>query len=316
MDNKYYQAIVTYIDNQKMKISYEIKCQDKLEEIFLPLNTNKIFEIGKFTGKNKKEFADTKQINDYLHKKKLFKSTNNQEFNFKEELKKIQMKIVDIKEDGNCLYRSISHQIYGNEDYYKIIKKFCMEYLDIEKEFFGQFINGGIGKFSEYLELKRKDGNFLFIFLLIFLFFLIVVWGDDIEIQAISELYDRPIEIYAYSIEPLKTFHENKDFNRLGNKNENNNNNFGKKYGKINISYHGNCHYNSLIPENEELFYKDILRSTAGDFEELAIERLKRIKENKIAISEKVNNNENIIDNNNIDINKNQNKSSKIKNFF
>ena len=24
-------------------------------------------------------------------------------------------------------------------------------------------------------------------------------WGDNVEIQAMSEIYDRPIEIYAYS---------------------------------------------------------------------------------------------------------------------
>jgi OTU domain-containing protein 5 len=99
-----------------------------------------------------------------LNKRKIFKSTNNQELNFREELKKIKLKIIDIKEDGNCLYRSISHQIYGNEEYYEIIKKFCLEYLNIESEFFGQFINGGIGKFAEYLDLKKKDGNkFLFL---------------------------------------------------------------------------------------------------------------------------------------------------------
>lgn len=157
--------MVNYIDDEKFRICYKIKGQES-EEIFLPLNSNRIFEIGKFTKKSKKNFADTQQINDYLHKKKLFKSTNSQESNFKEELRKIKMKIVDIKEDGNCLYRSISHQIYGNEDFYKVIKSFCMEYLDIEREFFGQFINGGLLKFTEYLELKRKDGIFICLFIL------------------------------------------------------------------------------------------------------------------------------------------------------
>lgn len=34
------------------------------------------------------------------------------------------------------------------------------------------------------------------------------VWGDDIELQALSEIYNRPIEIYAYNNEPMRTFHE------------------------------------------------------------------------------------------------------------
>lgn len=130
----------------------------------LPLNTTRIFEIGKFTKSQDKEFKKScdsiNKINRNLTKKRLINSTKNQEFNFIEEMKSIRMKIIDIKEDGNCLYRSISHQVYGNEDYYRIVKKFCIEYLRLEREFFGQFIDGGIEKFEEYLELKNKDGKF------------------------------------------------------------------------------------------------------------------------------------------------------------
>lgn len=31
-------------------------------------------------------------------------------------------------------------------------------------------------------------------------------WGDNIEIQAFSEIYGRSIEIYEYNNEPMKTF--------------------------------------------------------------------------------------------------------------
>ena len=60
------------------------------------------------------------------------------------------------------------------------------------------------------------------------------VWGDDIELQAMSEVYDRPIEIYAYRAEPMRTFHEEQ--NGQGNLKE-----------PIRLSYHGNEHYNSVI---------------------------------------------------------------------
>ena len=33
-------------------------------------------------------------------------------------------------------------------------------------------------------------------------------WGDDVEIQALSEIYDCPIQIYAYSTKQMRTFHE------------------------------------------------------------------------------------------------------------
>jgi len=32
------------------------------------------------------------------------------------------------------------------------------------------------------------------------------IWGDNIEIQAMSELYGSPVELYEYDIQPSRTF--------------------------------------------------------------------------------------------------------------
>ena len=93
--------------------------------------------------------------------------------------------------DGNCMFRAVSDQVYGNEEYHNIIREKCMDYLLIEREFFSQFVEGGNEEFDNYINMKRKSG----------------VWGDDVELQAISEIYNRPIEIYSGSNKPLKTFH-------------------------------------------------------------------------------------------------------------
>jgi OTU domain-containing protein 5 len=52
-----------------------------------------------------------------------------------------------------------------------------------ESEFFSRFIVGDQAEFQSYISKMRRDGE----------------WGDHVEIQAMSEIYDRPIEIYAYS---------------------------------------------------------------------------------------------------------------------
>ncbi len=67
-----------------------------------------------------------------------------------------------------------------------------MDYIMIERDFFKEFVAGGEANFSTYVETKRGDG----------------VWGDDLEIQALSEIYNQPVEIYAYSADPMRTFHE------------------------------------------------------------------------------------------------------------
>ena len=101
--------------------------------------------------------------------------------------------------------------MYGVEDHHAAIRKVCMEYIRRERNFFENYIHGD---FEEYIQRKSTDG----------------VWGDDIELEAMSEIYNRPIEIYAYSSEPMRTFHEINIY----------------KTEPIRLSYHGMCHYNSV----------------------------------------------------------------------
>ena len=113
------------------------------------------------------------------------------------------------------MFRAFSDQLYGREDHYKTIRRVCMDYIELERDFYKDYVVGGDEFFDEYLKRKRQDG----------------CWGDDLEIQALSEIYNRPIEIYAYSNEPMRTFHEVSDTNKT----------------PIRISYHGKAHYNSVI---------------------------------------------------------------------
>lgn len=79
------------------------------------------------------------------------------------------------------------------------------------------------------------------------------IWGDDLEIQALSEIYNRPIEIYAYQTEPMRTFHETDG---------------GEE--PIRLSYHGQSHYNSIVPLNWN-YEKVYVKRKPGEVEEEAI---------------------------------------------
>jgi OTU domain-containing protein 5 len=87
-----------------------------------------------------------------------------------------------------------------------------MKYILANKAFFQAFIAGESAE--EYCVRKSKDR----------------VWGDDVELQALSEIYDRAIEIYAYQTESMRTFHEQE-----------------KARKPIRLSYHGSSHYNSVV---------------------------------------------------------------------
>lgn len=101
-------------------------------------------------------------------------------YQFRVTIRSIGGEIVDMANDGNCLFRSISHQIYGNPEYHHQLRQKCMDYIYSERDFYQNWIADE--SLVSYISRLRTDG----------------VWGDHIELQALSELYGRPIQIFAY----------------------------------------------------------------------------------------------------------------------
>ncbi|KAA8549906.1 hypothetical protein F0562_001590 [Nyssa sinensis] len=95
-------------------------------------------------------------------------------------------------EDGNCLFRAVADQVYGDSEVYDEVRQMCMDYMERERDHFSQFITEG---FTSYCKRKRRDK----------------VYGNNMEIQALSEMYNRPIHIYSYSTEPINIFHRSYD---------------------------------------------------------------------------------------------------------
>ncbi|KAG5248117.1 OVARIAN TUMOR DOMAIN-containing deubiquitinating enzyme [Salix suchowensis] len=113
-------------------------------------------------------------------------------------------------EDGNCLFRAVTDQVYGDSEMYDLARQMCVDYMEKERDHFSQFITEG---FTSYCKRKRRDK----------------VYGNNVEIQALSEMYNRPILIYTYSTEPINIGSYNTDT------------------PPIQLSYHHGNHYNSLV---------------------------------------------------------------------
>jgi OTU domain-containing protein 5 len=78
-----------------------------------------------------------------------------EEVKFKKSMSEKSFRIVETGRDGNCLFRSIAHQAYGDEDEHKLVRNKCMEYILSEKEYFANFIIGGIDQIESYV-LRKK----------------------------------------------------------------------------------------------------------------------------------------------------------------
>lgn len=96
----------------------------------------------------------------------------------KSRLKRRGLEIKRMLGDGNCLFRAVSTQIYGDADWHADIRKHVVKYLLSERSYFSQFITED---FDKYIANMSKEGCF----------------GTNLEIQAIAEVYNRAVEVYG-----------------------------------------------------------------------------------------------------------------------
>jgi len=158
------------------------------------------------------------------------------------------LSIVEQEQDGNCLFRSISHQLYDSGDYHRTVRETCMRYIDGESSYFRAFV---VGDFDAYVTRMCQSGE----------------WGDHLEIQALSEVYDMPIEIYAYSTHPLRTYSRQDG----GSSSESGGVSGVSRRPVMRLSYHFASHYNSVVEVGRTAGLLD--GHHVGEVEEQSIDR-------------------------------------------
>ena len=264
--NYWVEGIVIDIneDNNEVLVKYQNSNRYKrIQKEWINLESKRIFPVGIYTKYDKQNNLQSSNLslsksgininNSLLGKKTKNNSTplnEEQEIKFQKIMENNNFLIKKVVGDGNCMFRAFSDQIYGTEKYHNVLREKCMDYLVVQKRFFEQFIEGD---FDYYIKEKRKDGT----------------WGDDIELEALSEIYNRPIEIYSGSEKPLRCFHEDKKL-------YSDNRNKGIIITPIRISYHGRKHYNSIVPMKDDTnkyrdYIDNIIRTKPGEYEKKII---------------------------------------------
>lgn len=62
---------------------------------------------------------------------------------FSKSLSERGLTIKEMEEDGACLFRAISYQLYGDQEMHDIIRQQTMDYIYQNREYFAQFITEG-----------------------------------------------------------------------------------------------------------------------------------------------------------------------------
>ena len=152
-----------------------------------------------------------KERNAYRKKNKRNRQNDEIDEKFKKHLETLGYFIREVGGDGNCLFRSVSEQVEGNESNYKEYRERCVNYMKENKDTFAPFIEDD-EPIDDYIERMSKNSE----------------WGGNLEIYALSMLLEANFYIYIYE-HPMYIVK-----------------NFEKPKKNIMLTYHDGQHYNSL----------------------------------------------------------------------
>ncbi|GAW80294.1 OTU-like cysteine protease [Plasmodium gonderi] len=98
-------------------------------------------------------------------------------------LASIDCELINVTGDGNCLFRSISWNLFDKQKYHMYVRKRCVEHmLNCKQEFSIYFENND---FYDYLKKMSKDGY----------------WGDELSIKATADAFDCIVYIITSTAE-------------------------------------------------------------------------------------------------------------------
>lgn len=92
--------------------------------------------------------------------------------------------VVEVGGKGDCLFRSVSDQLYGTPEHHRYVRQACVDYMRTHKDSFESMIQRSQmaypaekqRSFEVYLRDMEKQGT----------------WGGEAELAAISRLYKKP----------------------------------------------------------------------------------------------------------------------------
>jgi len=91
-------------------------------------------------------------------------------------MQKFKAKVRPIKADGNCQFRAVAHQLYGDEEQHAKIRSETVERLTLMQEHYCGFVNE---PYQKYLSRMACDG----------------IFGYHMTLQAASDNYERAIHV-------------------------------------------------------------------------------------------------------------------------
>ena len=85
--------------------------------------------------------------------------------------------------DGNCMFRALSHQLYGSEEYHREIRHLLLEVLKTNPHLYHPYwiedLPWGKVTFTEHLNQLKCEGT----------------WGTQLELRVFSDCFNLPVYV-------------------------------------------------------------------------------------------------------------------------
>ncbi|OQS01873.1 hypothetical protein THRCLA_05683 [Thraustotheca clavata] len=115
-----------------------------------------------------------------MSKKKNLIQTNSAEIaRLRQELHRLGLQLVTIDSDGNCLFRTLSDQLYGDQTHFPDIRKEIVQYIKDHQENLEPFMEDE-ETFDNYCRRMAEDG----------------VWGGNLELYVAALVWKRRIVVH------------------------------------------------------------------------------------------------------------------------
>ena len=250
-------SIVEFVDEKSEGINIELDAPQKKKKLCLqqkkknkPLLEQKKKKKKVCVEQKKKKTKPVvqqkkKKTKPVVQQKKKKKKVINIDPIFQQAMKnQLGFEIREIGDDGNCLFRAVADQIYGNQELHSLLRDKCCNYMELHRERFRDFIDTEVNfsDFSHYINNMR----------------VLKTWGGNLEIAALSELYQRRVEVYDQRTVPRSTFSESV--------------NFDNDYPPIRVTFKNGNHYNSVL--SDDIAQTLLNEHQAGEFEDAVLASL------------------------------------------
>ena len=153
-------------------------------------------------------------------------------------LEKSGLTILHMDGDGNCLFRSIADQLTGNPELHMMFRSRIMKYIETHGEHFKLFLEDD-ESFDDYISRMSESSE----------------WGGHHELYAASQCLNVNITVYQLN-SPVYVLEAKNGF-------INDNKSIKPTPQEIKLSYHGDCHYNSVRRMDNEM-HTSIAGSTSN----------------------------------------------------